>query len=646
MRTHVHICSLLALACPLWFGACSKGGDGHDAAAAPPEQPEQPEPEQQPARPAETPGGQPGVARPEPLRKIPTLEDRSGEAPLADVFALADPNADAAWTSEALGDAINKGLKALAHAFEEADWEDEAFLAALADAGAKCNALRPATEEAFADGALRVRREKAAAGDADPDRDLATELAALRAAYAADGEVRVKFKVVGVTMPDGGGTAGSEAVLEIVGDGATGGERLNHSAIWETRWQVPEGDRKHPRLVELRSSRFEEVVADGELFRDATQALLGDQPAFTDQLIHGADYWYGNLDVSFGIHQGNQGLAIGDADGDGREDLLVCQPAGLPLRFFLREADGTLRGAAAEAGLDWLDNARSALFVDLDNDADQDLLLTLNYSLVVFENSGGAEFARRAVIDIHSWPSSIAAADYDLDGDLDVYVCGYNPRGETAPGDIFANPVPYHDAENGARNFFLENGGGFRFEDVTGRVGLNTKNHRFSFAASWEDYDDDGDPDLYVANDFGRNNLYRNDGDKDGARQFVEVGPEAGVEDIAAGMSVSWGDYDGDGLVDLYTSNMFSAAGNRVTGQGQFKAGADAADRAAMRRHARGNTLYRNRGDGTFEDVSEACGVTLGRWAWGSHFTDFNNDGRQDLYVANGFFTTPDSGDL
>lgn len=74
-------------------------------------------------------------------------------------------------------------------------------------------------------------------------------------------------------------------------------------------------------------------------------------------------------------------------------------------------------------------------------------------------------------------------------------------------------------------------------------------NRRFSFASSWEDYDNDGDPDLYVANDYGRNNLYRNDRDEDGNHRFVDVAKEAGVEDISAGMSVSWGDYNLDGWI-------------------------------------------------------------------------------------------------
>ena len=275
-----------------------------------------------------------------------------------------------------------------------------------------------------------------------------------------------------------------------------------------------------------------------------------------------------------------------------------------------------------ESGLDWLDASRSALFVDFDNDGDQDLVVSLNYSLVIFENMGGGQFAMRTRVNIFSWPTSIAAADYDNDGDVDLYICGYNPRGETAPGDIFANPVPYHDANNGARNFMMRNEGNWDFLDVTQAVGFDQNNHRFTFAAAWEDYDNDGDLDLYVANDFGRNILYRNDLDAQGQRHFEDVSRQAGVEDIAAGMSVTWGDYNHDGWMDLYVSNMWSSAGHRITSQNQFKRDADDQTRQEMQRHARGNSLFENQGDGTFRDVSVEAAVTMGRWAWGSLFCD------------------------
>jgi len=174
---------------------------------------------------------------------------------------------------------------------------------------------------------------------------------------------------------------------------------------------------------------------------------------------------------------------------------------------------------------------------------------------------------------------------------------------------------------------------------------LYQNNHRFSFATAWEDYDNDGDLDLYVANDFGRNVLFRNDLNEEG-RRFTDVSRQAGVEDIAAGMSVTWGDYNHDGWMDLYVSNMFSSAGSRITSQSQFKRDEDDQTRKDIQRHARGNSLFENQGDGTFRDVSVDAAVTMGRWAWGSLFVDINNDGWEDLYVANGFFTTPDTGDL
>jgi len=176
---------------------------------------------------------------------------------------------------------------------------------------------------------------------------------------------------------------------------------------------------------------------------------------------------------------------------------------------------------------------------------------------------------------------------------------------------------------------------------------MDNNNRRFTLASSWEDYDQDGDPDLYVANDYGRNNLYRNDRDSSGKTQFIDVAAEAGVEDMSAGMSVSWSDADGDGDQDLYVSNMWSSAGNRIAYQRQFQRGADQESITGFRRHARGNSLFLNTGDGKFKDVSTEAGVTMGRWSWGSRFADINNDGLQDIIVGNGFITqSGDTSDL
>ena len=111
-------------------------------------------------------------------------------------------------------------------------------------------------------------------------------------------------------------------------------------------------------------------------------------------------------------------------------------------------------------------------------------------------------------------------------------------------------------------------------------------------------------------------------------------------------MSVSWGDYNNDGWMDLYVANMFSAAGHRITSQAQFMAGASKKTLAEFQRHARGNSLFLNLGNGRFRDVTMQAKVNMGRWAWGSNFVDLNNDGLEDIVVANGFITTSDPREL
>ncbi len=155
-------------------------------------------------------------------------------------------------------------------------------------------------------------------------------------------------------------------------------------------------------------------------------------------------------------------------------------------------------------------------------------------------------------------------------------------------------------------------------------------------------YDEDGWPDLFVANDFGTKNLYRNLGTQGGTVRFEDVAARAGVLDYAAGMSAAFLDYDNDGRLDVYAGNMWSAPGLRITSSPTFMPEAPSEVRAQYRHHARGNSLFRNRGDGTFDDRSVEAGVTMGRWAWASDALDFDSDGWQDLYVANGMLSRGD----
>lgn len=139
--------------------------------------------------------------------------------------------------------------------------------------------------------------------------------------------------------------------------------------------------------------------------------------------------------------------------------------------------------------------------------------------------------------------------------------------------------------------------------------------------------------DVYVANDFAPNNLFRNDG-VDG---FTEVTEETGTADLGFGMGASWGDFDEDGLQDLYVTNMYSKAGRRITAQ------LNDVD-ASFEEMAHGNTLFRNDPSG-FERVSslERPGllVEAAGWGWGSQFVDLDNDSDLDIYALSGYYTAP-----
>ena len=518
----------------------------------------------------------------------------------------------------------------------------------------RCEPLRPPLREVFRDSSIVVLRAKTQAGAVnlhDGPRGLSEALAKLAEPILEGSEIRVQLKVVQVSaFPDT-----VETTVKVERDAQTDSAIVEQHAKWNCRWLLVED--ASLQLKSIKVVDYEEVASTNPnkaWFSECTEAVLEKNASFREQLVYGLNHWLVRIGREKGIHVfARCGLAIGDCNGDGLDDLYVCQPGGLPNRLFLQSTDGTAMDVSATAGVDWLDHSSSSLFVDLDNDGDQELVVATLSGLLVMENDGAGHFRRRATLPPMDLDvQSISAADYDSDGDLDLYVCIDFANRQSLRGEESSSFV-YHDANDGGANVLFRNDIGqgteekWQFADVTRESGLDVNNRRHSLAAAWEDFDNDGDQDLYVANDYGQNCLYRND-----RGQFTDVAEASNVVDFGSGMSVSWADFNHDGWMDLYVGNMFSSAGNRITRQLQFKSGTDEKVRSIYTRFAKGNSLFQNLGaadldtDIEFREVGAMMAVETGRWAWSSVFADLNNDGNEDLVVANGYITTDDTGDL
>ena len=453
----------------------------------------------------------------------------------------------------------------------------------------------------------------------------------------------IKFKIVGIDLKSDQETFNTKVLFNI--NYKTNSNIVQKNAVWSINWK---GLDEHTKISDITIQSFSQAIRQKAfpLFTEITESVIGENSCYTTQLAHGMNHWLTRAPVRAMLNRfGTPGISIGDVNGDGLDDFFLCQEPGLPNRLFIQQKDGKALELSKEWGVDWIEDSRSSVIADFDNDGDQDLAVAC-YGMVVIANNNNQRGFEPVTVLRTSWStSSLAAADYDNDGLIDLYVCAYVNEDNGDSIGTGSNEFVYHDAENGAANTLFKNTtkdtGNLSFIDVTEEAGLNINNSRWSFAASWEDYDNDGDQDLYVANDYGRNNLYNNDKGK-----FTDLASETDSEDSASGMSVSWADYDRDGNMDLYVSNMFSAAGNRITNQKQFKNSTQQSVRERFRRFARGNTLLRNTGQ-IFQDTSLSAGVNMGRWAWGSNFIDFNNDTFPDLIVANGYLTSKsESGDL
>jgi len=317
-------------------------------------------------------------------------------------------------------------------------------------------------------------------------------------------------------------------------------------------------------------------------------------------------------------------VSVTDFDRDGWQDLYVTSSAmGGRNALYRNGSDGTFQDVAARMGVADLNRegtgvSMGAVWGDYDNDGYEDLFLYKWGQPALFHNDSGRGFARVTEgIALPAWINANTAVwfDFDQDGWLDLFVGCFYP----ADVDLWnlphtrIMPESFEYAQNGGRNYLLRNRGDGSFEEVADAAGLTTR--RWTLAAATADVDGDGDPDLFVANDYGINELYLNEG----GQRFREVGRAANLARTPkSGMNASFGDVFNRGEWTLYVSNI-SEPGVLIHGNDLWVPTQDPGDEPS----------YRN--------LAGAMGVELAGFAFGAQFGDLNNDGWLDLFVTNGY---------
>lgn len=334
------------------------------------------------------------------------------------------------------------------------------------------------------------------------------------------------------------------------------------------------------------------------------------------------------------------GIAVADVDGDGLYDIFFVNQVG-PSQLWKNLGHGRFRDITEESGLRLPGRIGvTASFADIDNDGDQDLFVTtVRGGNALFENDGHGHFkdiSKTAGVDLVAHSSGAVFFDYDRDGKLDLFVCNVGrytsdekgPDGEYAGlpdgfeghlhPDRYEAPVLYHNA------------GGNRFDEVSTAMGLRP--HGWCGDATVADLNGDGWPDLYVLNMQGDNHYYENVGGKSFVQKTAQYFPKTPW----GAMGAKFFDFDNDGRLDLFVTDMHSDMSNAVGPEREkLKSEMTWSDDYLQggANNIFGNAFYHNLGGGKFEEISDRLGLE-DYWPWGFSVGDVNADGWEDVFIT------------
>ena len=416
-------------------------------------------------------------------------------------------------------------------------------------------------------------------------------------------------------------------------------------------------------VVPAASSRQKNVPPTAQTPKPGVNAVQG--LSFADITVasglSGFSFTIGTPAKDYIIEGPGAGCAFIDFDNDGWVDIYLVNGSTLDAlkgkakaphaALYRNNRNGTFTNVTEKAGVTNERWGQGVCAGDFDNDGWEDLFVTNYGKNRLYRNNRNGTFtdiAEKAGVTVGSWSTGCAFGDYDGDGKLDLFVAGYvdfdiNNPPPPASGEIVAGAIEKENQDKpaggmgatytvganycqyrgqrvmcgprglkGASDHLFKNNGDGTFTDVSEKAGVSDKNLYYGFGVAWMDFDDDGRPDLAVANDSTPSYLYHNKGDG----TFEDVSYISGVAlnengREQAGMGIAVGDYDGDGRLDIHRTNFSDDS----------------------------NVLYHNDGDGNFTDLTFQTGLgelTIPFLGWGTNFLDYDNDGFLDLLVANG----------